>query len=335
MKNRRQFIKQMTGGAALLGLAGHRLFANGMTNMMDIDNPQRPDFMIAFGSCCDQTKPQTFWNHLVDLNPDLWIWLGDSIYADYFPYTARRAAYETLKNRPGYRKLAERCQIIGTWDDHDFGYNNAGSEFTDKLLSKKAYLEFLDEPHSSPRWNREGIYGSHILEAQGQRILTILLDLRYFKPNRGDDADLLGTAQWHWLENELASHSADLILIGSSIQCIPDFTEKESWYQYPSSRRRLLELLDNVDVPTIILSGDRHFTEFSRMETENKRSIVEFTASGLTHTSSRRNTNSFRVGDVVREMNFGVIEVKFKPDMDVKLRMMSAVSGREINSLKI
>jgi hypothetical protein len=71
------------------------------------------------------------------------------------------------------------------------------------------------------------------------------------------------------------------------------------------------------------------------METENKRSIVEFTASGLTHTSSRRNTNSFRVGDVVREMNFGVIEVKFKPDMDVKLRMMSAVSGREINSLKI
>ncbi len=35
--------------------------------------------------------------------------------------------------------------IIGIWDDHDYGLNNAGASLSFKDLSKRFLLEFLDE----------------------------------------------------------------------------------------------------------------------------------------------------------------------------------------------
>lgn len=43
-------------------------------------------------------------------------------------------------------------QVIGTWDDHDYGLNDAGKEFAGKITNQKLLLDFLDEPQDSPRW---------------------------------------------------------------------------------------------------------------------------------------------------------------------------------------
>lgn len=42
-------------------------------------------------------------------------------------------------------------QVIGTWDDHDYGLNDAGKEFGGKITNQKLLLDFLDEPQDSPR----------------------------------------------------------------------------------------------------------------------------------------------------------------------------------------
>jgi hypothetical protein len=42
--------------------------------------------------------------------------------------------------------------VIGTWDDHDFGLNDAGKELEGKQTSQKLMLDFLDEPLDSPRY---------------------------------------------------------------------------------------------------------------------------------------------------------------------------------------
>jgi hypothetical protein len=39
---------------------------------------------IAFGSCNKSDMPQDYWQNIGKTNPDLWIWLGDIIYADTF-----------------------------------------------------------------------------------------------------------------------------------------------------------------------------------------------------------------------------------------------------------
>lgn len=52
---------------------------------------------------------------------------------------------------PSYAKLAEKTPIIGVWDDHDFGRDNAGSEFCGKDLVRDIYLDFINEPSDSER----------------------------------------------------------------------------------------------------------------------------------------------------------------------------------------
>ena len=32
----------------------------------------------------------------------------------------------------GYKKLADTTRVVGTWDDNDYGKNNAGRHFEDK-----------------------------------------------------------------------------------------------------------------------------------------------------------------------------------------------------------
>jgi alkaline phosphatase D len=42
-------------------------------------------------------------------------------------------------------------QVVGTWDDHDYGLNDAGKEFEGKADSMQLMLDFVGEPKDSPR----------------------------------------------------------------------------------------------------------------------------------------------------------------------------------------
>ena len=77
--------------------------------------------VIAFGSCNKMDKPQTMWEHINANNPNLWIWLGDIIYADTTNPKALSAKYKTLKTNPDYKKLRTKAQVVGIYDDHDYG----------------------------------------------------------------------------------------------------------------------------------------------------------------------------------------------------------------------
>ena len=62
------------------------------------------------------------------------------------------------------------------------------------------------------------MYSSQTFGSPGQQIQVILLDLRYFQSL--STGILLGEDQWTWLEHELTTSSAQLHLIGSSVQFV-------------------------------------------------------------------------------------------------------------------
>ncbi len=84
---------------------------------------------IAFGSCNKHDQPQPLWKEVLKHNPALWIWLGDNIYAETGDTSVVNRMYEAQKNQVMYKQLREQTTVIGIWDDHDYGKNNAGSEF--------------------------------------------------------------------------------------------------------------------------------------------------------------------------------------------------------------
>lgn len=42
--------------------------------------------------------------------------------------------------------LSSGTRVVGIWDDHDYGKNDAGQEFIAKQRNRKLYLDFIDEP---------------------------------------------------------------------------------------------------------------------------------------------------------------------------------------------
>jgi alkaline phosphatase D len=41
---------------------------------------------------------------------------------------------------------------MAVWDDHDYGVNDGGGDFPAKEISRKAFLDFFNEPMASDRW---------------------------------------------------------------------------------------------------------------------------------------------------------------------------------------
>ena len=96
----------------------------------------RPLESLCFGSCNRESRSQDFWPTIAEQNPDLFIAAGDNIYADTTKPEVMLRKYLELKNDPYYRDFIAHVPMIGTWDDHDFGWNNAGSSYQMKKQTR-------------------------------------------------------------------------------------------------------------------------------------------------------------------------------------------------------
>lgn len=279
---------------------------------------------IAFGSCNNQNQPQPLWQPILGNDPDLWVWLGDNIYGDTHDMRAMQGMYAKQKSNPGYQSLLQEVPVIGIWDDHDYGINDGGKNYTHKQKSRDLMLEFLDVSAEDPIRNREGGYTAYTFGPEDKQVKIILLDTRYFRdtllsaqdgkkryaPNA--EGDILGKTQWQWLEYELKNSKASINIIGSSIQVISEEHGYEKWANFPKSRQMLFDLIANSGAQGIVfLSGDRHIAEISRYQIEGMAyPVYDITSSGLTHVwEDAEEGNQHRVGDLVTALNFGIITI--------------------------
>nr|KYP71024.1 Alkaline phosphatase D [Cajanus cajan] len=246
---------------------------------------------IAFGSCSNQSAPQPIWDAVVDFHPQIFIWLGDNIYGDLkrpFKIFGKERTIGPWKNVP--RFVPSSQQVIGTWDDHDYGLNDAGKEFHGKVTNQKLLLDFLDEPQDSPRRKQAGVYASYTYGPVGRDIKIILLDTRYHRDPVGSDGTILGNSQWLWLEKELKGLPTALTIIGSSIQVISNLSATihplfamESWARFPKERDRLFKLIDDSKrTGVFFISGDVHFGEITRYDCALDYPLYDVTSSGVT-----------------------------------------------------
>jgi len=138
-----------------------------------------------------------------------------------------------------------------------------------------------------------GLLAAHTADSQPLQYIVFgsCLDPRYFRSPMNkvakdkamlggtsvptDDATttILGEAQWRWLEKVLRE-PAELRIIVSSIQFAPEAHGGECWANFPHEQQRMLSLLKGRKA--LVLSGDRHWSEFSR------DGVFDFTSSSMT-----------------------------------------------------
>ncbi len=293
---------------------------------------------IAFGSCADQNKPHPILEKIVEKNPDLFIYLGDNIYGDSREMDTLRAKYAKLGSKPEFQKLRYAAKVLATWDDHDYGENDAGRHYPFKEASKEIFLDFWKEPKNSDRWNHEGIYHAEFFGEGDKRIQVILLDTRTFRddlkfvqdsvrfkndyePNLNPDSTMLGSEQWAWLEQQFKQPAA-LRIMASSNQFSHEYNGWESWTNIPHEQKRMLDLIKKTKANGVVfISGDVHWGELSKMEVEGQYPIYDVTSSGITQEWDSVEPNKNRIGEVVRENNVGLIEVHWGEQPKLKCKI--------------
>lgn len=288
--------------------------------------------VIAFGSCNKMRFSQSLFDDIAANSPNLFIWLGDIVYADTTDVRAIAQEYKKLKFAPEYQRLLQKTSVIGIWDDHDYGMNDGDKTHPAREGSKRVLMDFLDVPRNAPARKREGAYQSYTFGRAPYTVKIILLDTRYFRDPLEEDpskeqryltnttGDILGEAQWRWLEQELRNSKANLNILCSSIQVLSAEQPFEKWDNFPNARKRLLNLIVTTKPKNLlILSGDRHMAEISRMDMIGlPYPLFDITASGMTHT--RPNTdepNKFRQGNTIVRKNFGVLKIAWENDRPV------------------
>lgn len=306
-------------------LAGRALFAE------DAAANEKPISRIALGSCDRHNRPTPIWESIVATRPELFLFIGDNIYADTEDMEIMRAKYTMLAAKAGFRELKAACPILATWDDHDYGVDDGGAEYPKKAESQAVFNDFYEVPADSPRRKRPGIYDAEVFGPKGRRVQVILLDTRYFRSplkrrpggktkHRGpyvpsDDraATMLGPAQWKWLARQLKV-PAEVRIIASSIQVVAVEHGWETWGNMPRERERLFRTIAESGAGGVIfISGDRHKGELSR--TDSKQSgvgypIYDLTSSGLNQGGGGSPTepNQHRLEQYGKE-NFGTITI--------------------------
>ena len=279
---------------------------------------------IAFGSCHKVNDPNSdlVLTSIANQSPDAFIWLGDMVYGKDGNPEHLSKRFEQLKSKSSYQNLLQSTAVYGTWDDHDYGLNNAGRDYKHKDRSRADLFAFLNVPKNSPAYQRNGAYQFYDLSP---KIKLILLDNQYFKseyaPKPHNDpyppdyeGTILGEEQWNWLENLLKNSTADVHIIASGIQVLSPEHRFEKWQNYPNEYKRLIGLLQAHTVKNpIVLSGDRHMSELSQKDI-GYTVLYDATASGMTEalTNNLTESNPYRIGQAVGVNNYGILALDWE-----------------------
>ncbi|HEV8385154.1 MAG TPA: alkaline phosphatase D family protein [Candidatus Acidoferrales bacterium] len=295
----------------------------------------KPLRRVVFGSCADQNEPQPIWNSILAAKPDIFLAIGDIVYVNdgWEKHSDRVAAYAKLSAIPGFARLRRAVPLLAIWDDGEFGANDGGGDFQRRDEFRADFLDFLGEPKDSPRRTRSGIYDAKVFGPQGMRVQIILLDMRFnrsalkrgnfsedegrYLPDPDPAKTMLGAEQWKWLESQLRL-PAEIRLLVSSIQVIPEDHHWETWANLPLERQRLFQLICATDARGVLfLSGDRHLAELSMMDGGVGYPLFDLTSSGLNKAHHEKwrpqEPNRHRVATMNVGDNFGVVEIDWNP----------------------
>ena len=76
-----------------------------------------------------------------------------------------------------------------------------------------------------------------------------------------------------------------------------------------------------------MLTGDRHMAEIIRRPLPGGKALYEIMSSGLTHSVGVRLPEIYRVGDIVGEKNFGLLE--FDWDSGSRPKVIASIQSAE------
>lgn len=286
-----------------------------------------PPFTMAVGSCAYINEPAydrpgkpygdayPVFDAIAAKHPDLMLWLGDNVYLrepDWGSWTGFLHRYTHTRSEPALQRLLRATHHYATWDDHDFGPNDADGSFVNAGMAREAFDLFWPNPGSGVPGAREGITTAF---SHADADLFLLDDRTYRVPPDvlTDQPTMLGKGQIDWLIRALKYSDATFKFVAVGGQVLSTAADFENYATFEAERRQLLDRIDREGISGVVfLTGDRHFTELSRLDLPDGRWVLDLTASPLTSgTYGPKSPNTLQVeGTLLQERGFCTLTVE-------------------------
>lgn len=260
-------------------------------------------FRIAVLGCHRQFEPAPALARYLETEPDLCLWIGDNVYADapQDPSYIQRC-YDALAAKPAFQQMMTEFDYMATWDDHDFGLNNAGRAYPFKAESKEMFRRFWGLEETLPA-EQEGIYYARHFTIGEHRLQVIMLDVRYQRDEPSPTGDVLGEAQWQWLEARLREPADLRVLVSGSQILLNRDSGSETWDEYPEAKERLFTLIRESQAERVVfLTGDQHYGEVCRLRDALDFDAVELQFAGINQIEDPE-FNPLRVAPAIRSLH--------------------------------
>ncbi len=222
---------------------------------------QQSDIRFAFSGDTRQTyRPFNIMDAIRAQNPDFFLHLGDTIYADREGRAKQLSQFREkyVNNRqdaPTQRLFAETSLLV-VWDDHEVADNFLA---TNPLapVGRRAFMDYW--PVRQDSIDPQRIYRS---ARWGSATELFILDTRQY---RDDSAGtILGARQREWLLYGLAKSSARFKFVCTSVPFSSPGTDK--WGGYPADREAVLKVIEEERICGVIfLTADVHYAAVVRV----------------------------------------------------------------------
>lgn len=246
---------------------------------------------IAVISCLDdsyQDLQKMQWNEVWSQKPDALFLIGDNVYADIQAHKEKREVttddilkrYSQTRQSLQLYRQPQLIPVFATWDDHDYGKNDADATFPHKEFARETFDAFFPMSLNKVTSDGPGVATSFKIDRQ----VFVFFDDRYFRSPRGDDSQQthFGKDQEEWFFKLLRKEKGPFWLV-SGDQFFGGYHPFESYEgNHPRSFKKFINRLKKAKRTIVFVSGDRHLAEVMRIPAkELGYTTYEFTSSGL------------------------------------------------------
>jgi len=234
----------------------------------------KPDDMndIVFavsGDTRESHMPFPIMDSIAAMKPDFFLFLGDSIYADYEGAASELEdywdKYKTIREDKASQRLFSQTSLYMIWDDHEVE-NNYEVDSPLIPVGRQAFFDYW--PIEKNASNPNQLYRSY---RWGKAAELFILDTRPYR-NR-DKGVILGEQQKKWFMNAIAESNAMFKFVATPVPISSGHYDK--WGGFMSDRDEILTHVE--EIPGVIfLTADVHYAADSSIPgyDESLREII-------------------------------------------------------------
>jgi alkaline phosphatase D len=318
-----------------------------------------PDFSFITGSCSYFNEPaydrpgkpyggdSSIFETMAKEKAAFMLWLGDNWYTrevDYYSVWGLWYRAQHDRKKPVLQNFLKAMPHHATWDDHDYGPNNMGSNYILKDESKKIFDSYWSNASSGQAG--EGIYTMFtygdadifLCDDRWWRSADDVKDSIHGKLN--PDKIMLGEKQLQWLKNSLLHSQAafKIIVIGS--QVLNPASPYDKLLDFSAEYNELVNFLTTNKVNGVLfMSGDRHHTEIIKVDRPGTYPLFDLTISPLTSGtykfSGPEKENPYRVLGIDEKQNYGKISFTGKRGSRKLIAEFLGIKGEKLGDWSV